>query len=364
MQRPEYQKVFAISQSAIKAFRTKSLNEFRELYITEKEEDDTNEDKFAFGSLVDTIAFQPELLDERFYIPQHSVNIPGEKVKSIVDNVYKEARQVVDNKILLNEKGNLPEPMYIPTLEDIYEWQELIIKYAKEINYGGSTWSRSRILDNVGEDGQPYFRMLSESNGRYIITSADNIDAIEMVEALKKDPNTQRYFVPQEEETLLFQQEIFVDYQFNDNVIIPLKAALDIIRLDHKNETVEAPDLKTTHTSETFAKIAREFGYITQLSFYKFILTEWLKTYEEGKYAHYTFKEPINIVIDRKNKIPYIYEYDWDELDIAENGSEEKHIEGWRATLDIIAWHITNGVWDRPKELYETGRIKLKIFRW
>lgn len=363
MQRPEYQKVFAISQSAIKAFKTKSLQEFRELYINEKEDNDDLDDKFAFGSLVDTLAFTPTLLDERFYIPAHEVPIPGEKVKNIVDKVFKEAKQVIETKILLNEKGNLPEPIYVPNLQDIYEWQELVFKYAKEIEYGGKTWSRNRIMDTVGEDGQAYFRMLSESNGRYVISNLDNTDAIEIVDNLRRNDHTAKYFVDLEGETLLFQQEIFVDYVYQDNLIIPLKAALDIIRLDHKNETIEVPDLKTTHTSEMFAKIAREFGYITQVSFYMFILREWLKTYEEGKYANYKMLIPINIVIDRKFKVPYIYEYDWDDLDIAENGSEEKGIEGWRATLERIAWHVANSVWDRPKELYETGRIKLKIFR-
>jgi len=137
---------------------------------------------------------------------------------------------------------------------------------------------------------------------------------------------------------------------------------LDIIRLDHKNEKVVVPDLKTTHTSEFFAKIARDFGYIIQVSFYMFILKEWLKTYQDGKYAHYQFELPVNIVVDRKYKVPFIYEYTWDDLDIAQNGSEEKNIEGWQSILERIAWHIANSVWDKPKELYETGKIKLKIF--
>lgn len=361
MQRPEYQKVFAISQSAMKAFKTKPLQEFYELYINQKD-DDTDDQKFAFGSLVDTLAFTPELLEERFFIPEYEVTIPGEKVKKIVDNVYREAREVVANKELLNEKGNLPEPMYIPNLTDLYEWQELVFKYAKEIEYGGKTWSRSRIMDTVAEDGQVYFRMLSECNGRMIITAQDNADAMEIVENLRKNEDTAKYFVPQDEASLLFQQEIFVDYKYGDNLTIPLKAALDIIRLDHKNQTVVVPDLKTTHTSEFFAKIARDFGYIIQVSFYMFILKEWLKTYEDGKYAHYKFELPVNIVIDRKYKIPFIYEYTWDDLDIARNGSEEKNVEGWQSILERIAWHIANSVWDKPKELYETGKIKLKIF--
>jgi hypothetical protein len=363
MQRPEYKKVFAISQSALKAFKTKTLQEFVELYINKEEEDDDVDAKFAFGSLVDTIAFNPELLDERFYIPSYEVALPSEKVQQIIDKVYKEAASKVEMINTLNEKGNLPEPIYLPNIADIWEWQDLVIKHAKAVGFGGSTWSTNRIMDKIGDEGNPYFRLLGESNGRQVITSADNMDAVEVVDKLKTNKLTYPYFTQQENETLLFQQEIFIDHVFKDGLIVPLKGAIDIIRIKHHSESVEIPDLKTTHTSEQFAKIARDFGYIVQVSFYTNLVREWLKTYEDGKYAHYTIEIPSNIVIDRKNKIPFIYEYFAEDLDIIEFGSKERGIEGWRSTLEQIGWHIATKQWDIPRELFETGKIKLRIFR-
>lgn len=374
MQRPEYQKIFAISQSAIKAFKTKTIQDFYDLYIEQRE--DGNDDKFAFGSLVDTIAFTPNLLDERFYKPDYSVEIPGEKVKFIVDKVYAEAIKAVETKNLLNEKGQLPEPLYVPNITDLYEWSDLVWKYAAEIEFGGSKWKKDRIMDTVANDGQNYFRLLSESQGRHIITEKDNIDAVEIVETLAKDPTTAKYFSATDGCAILLQHEIFVDHEYVINVekaegekyavntiTIPLKCAIDIAFLDHKNKKARIIDLKTTHTSEMFLKIAREYGYITQVSFYTTLLKSWLKLFEDGIYADYEVEAPINVVIDRKYKIPYVYEYDWDDLDIAENGSAEKNIEGWRETLDNICWHIHNKVWDKPRELHETGKIKLKIFK-
>jgi len=362
MQRTEYKNVFAISQSAMKAFRKKTLHDFHNLYINQIEDDEDDSD-YAFGSLADTLAFQPELMDERFYIPEHAISIPGDKVKIIVDKVYKEASKIVETKMLLNEKGNLPEPIHVPSLEDLYDWEDVIMKYAKEIKYGGDTWSRPRILDKVVDEGQAYFRMMSNANGRYIISSMDNADAIEVVDNLRKDINTRKYFVQQEGETLLFQQEIFVDHIYQDNLMIPLKGALDIIHFDHKKRTVRVVDLKTTHTCEFFPKIAKELFYIVQVSFYQYILSEWLKTYEEGKYAGYEFEIPINIAIDRRTKIPYIYQYFAEDLEIAEYGSKEKNIQGWRETLDTISWHVSTGIWDRSRELYENGFIRMKIYK-
>lgn len=362
MQKLDYRNVFAISQSAIKAFRSKSIQKFKQIFIDKEDDEDDDQDKYAHGSLVDTIAFEPTLLDARFFIPDAEVEIPSEKIKLVVDRVYKEALEIVENKIKLNEQGNLPEPLFIPDITNIYDWADLIIKHAREVKYGGTTWSASRILDNVYESGGWYFRMLGTANGRSVISAGDNADAIAMVEALRADKYTRPYFIQQENETLLFQTEIFVDYQVKEGLIIPLKGAIDIIRLNHNTKTVRVPDLKTSYNSENFAYQARQYGYCTQGSFYNFLVREWLKTYEDGKYADYEFEVPCNIVIDRTYKIPYIYEYTWEDIEIAQEGSEANNIIGWKKTLEEISWHIETGIWDRPKELYETGKITLKIY--
>jgi hypothetical protein len=362
MQRQDYKETFAISQSAIKAFRDKGILKFKKIYVDKLEDDDEDQDKFAFGSLVDTLAFQSHLLNERFYISDNDVPIPGEKVKLIADRTYKEALEIIENKQKLNEQGNLPEPLWIPNISNIYDWNDVILKHARGIKYGGNSWSNSRILDTVFQDSELYFRMLGEANGRSVINGFDNADAIEMVEALRNNKNTHPYFVQQEGELLLFQQEIFLDCNVN-GIPIPLKGALDIVRINHNDKTICVPDLKTTFDSLGFPKIAKQFGYVIQASFYNFLVKEWLKTFHGGKYVDYQFQAPMNIVIDRDLKAPYIYEYDWDDIDAAERGSKERNFIGWRQTLEEIAWHLQSGVWNMPKEMYETGKIKLKIFQ-
>lgn len=361
MQRIEYKETFAISQSSIKAYKSKPIQKFKSVYI-DKEDDEEDQTKFVFGSLVDTLALQPDQLNERFYIPDEDVSIPGEKVKNIIDKVYKEALSIVENKIKLNEQGNLPEPIYIPSISDLSEWNELSLKYAKEIKYGGTTWSSSRILDNIYADGANYFRLLGLSGGRAVITLQDNADAIAMVEALRTNKESQPYFVEQEDETLLFQQEIYVDYQVTEETILPLKAALDIVRINHKEQTVVVPDLKTTHNAAGFKHIAKSFDYVTQVSFYTFLIKEFLKTFRGGKYKDYKILPPINIAIDREYKVPLVYVYDEEDIKIAELGSKEHEFRGWREILNDISWHLENSVWDKPREAHEKGCIKLKIF--
>lgn len=363
MQNLDYKQKFAISQSAIKTFKNKTLQKFKKIYIDKEEDDDEDQDKYAYGSLVDTIAFEPSLINERFYIPDEDIQIPGEKIKLIIDKCFKEVKEVVENKIKLNKQGNLPEPLRIPDVTDIFDWEQMLLKIARNLKYGGTTWTDQRIIDNIINDGKQYFRLLGISNNRSIITPRDNADAVEAVDILRKDKNVHAYFVQQENETLLFQTEIYMDYQVKEGLIVPLKGAIDIIRLNHNLETIRVPDLKTSYNSEGFNYQAKNYDYVYQASFYHFLVSEWLKSYQEGKYAHYKFEPPCNIVMDRNCKVPYLYEYDWEDIFIAQHGSEENNILGWKALLEEISWHIETGIWDRPRELYENGKIKLKIFK-
>jgi hypothetical protein len=359
MQKSEYRQVSAISQSAIKAFRKMSLSKFKEIYIDKVSDDEETTDSLTFGSLVDTLAFEPALLNERFYIPGYEPNIPGDKVKLIVERVYRKAKEVIDNKILLNEQGNVPEPLYIPNIHDLSEFNDLTIKFAREIKYGGDKWSTSRILDNVYEDGSGYFQHLAEASGRSIISTIESADANQMVENLRNHPRSMSYFVQQEGEILLHQQEIYEDYNY-ENVIIALKAAVDIIRIVPAEKAVYLPDLKTAYDVNEFPKNAEKYEYGGQMSFYRFMVQRFLQTFKGGVFKDFTIHTPFDIVIDRDNKVPYIYGFDEGDLYIYEYGS--KKFKGWRQILDEIGWHIKNEVWNEPKELYETGKIKLKFF--
>ncbi|HEY9485746.1 MAG TPA: hypothetical protein VIQ04_03815 [Nitrososphaeraceae archaeon] len=361
MQNSEYKQRFAISQSAIKAFKTKTIQKFKKIYI-DGEENDEDGSKYTFGSLVDTLAYEPNLIDKRFFISNDSTNLPSDKIKQIIDNAYKEVKEIIKNSTLLNEKGNLPEPIFIPDCRDIYGWLEQILKAAKELKYGGTTWSNQRIIDNICNEGFSYFSLLGQCQDRLIISSYDNADAVESVNNLKSNEQTRPYFVQQENELLLFQVEIFTNY-FIDDFLIALKGALDTIRIKKNDKTVQTSDLKTSYTSENFEYLAIKFDYVTQQSFYNFLLREWLKTFEGGAYADYTILPPINIVIDREFKIPYIYQYNWNDIEISRSGSVRLDVKGWEEYLKEIAWHIKTGVWDRPMELYLNGKIMLNIFR-
>lgn len=361
MQKSEYRRAAAISQSVIKKFRSMSLPKFKEVYIDKvsQEEEDTS-DSLTTGSLTDTIAFEPKLVDERFYLPGKRVEIPGEKVKIILDRVYRQAQDLVDTKILLNRQGNVPEQLYVPDISELGEFRDNILKVAREINFGGKNWTNSTILEKVYE-GKPYYYALIEAKGRTIIDTVDSADAHEMVKALQTHPRSKAFFVQQEGEVLLFQQEIYEQYAY-DGIDIPLKCATDIIRIVPAEKLIYLVDLKTIYDVREFKEHSRKYGYLEQMSFYRYMLRRFLTTYRGGIYKEFTIVTPFDIAIDAVTKVPNVFDFDESDLEIIEYGSEKHGIKGWRATLEEIGWHIKNKVWTESKEMHQTGKIKLKFF--
>lgn len=361
MQKSGYRQVFAISQSAIKKFRVMPLFKFKEVYIDKTSEDEDTSDSLTFGSLVDTKAFEPKLEDERFYLAGVNVNVPGDKMKQIVEKVYKQAKEIYDHKVILNEKGQLPDRIYIPDINDIGEFNDLVISAAKSIKYGGENWGNKTILEKVYSEGRDYFRTLSQAKGRSIITTTESADADQMVKNLKVHPRTIPYFVQQSGESLIFQQEIYEDYTFED-IVVPLKCAIDILRIVPEEQLVYIVDLKTIYDVKEFREHAKKYGYLEQLSFYRYMVRRFLQTFRGGIYKDFTIVTPFDIAIDSVSKTPYIFKFQETDLEIMEYGSEKLGIKGWRATLDEICWHIKNKVWSESKEMYETGEINLKFF--
>jgi hypothetical protein len=117
---------------------------------------------------------------------------------------------------------------------------------------------------------------------------------------------------------------------------------------------------------------------VTRFSFYQYVVERYIKTKEfrdkYGDFRAYRFKEPINIVIDRKFKTPYIYEYDWKDISISREGNYDflrqfyettEHFsrikKGWMEIIREIAWHMENKKWDYPMNYYEQRKIKVNL---
>jgi hypothetical protein len=283
MQQTDYRNKFAISQSLIKEFRYMSPQAWYQKHIVNKSED-KREDHFDYGSLVDTLLFSPNLMKERFFIADDTMKIPSDAIKNFIDTLYKENCAPVEEMSFagMGQVRNIP----------MVELNEEILNIAKrpDVNYGKGSYKDERILKEIFEKGNDYFEMRKRVGNKTIISSEDNLQAINQVEMIRNHPRSKKYFVQESGHSLFFQQEVFVPLKkFNDPLPalieagcadpmeIQMKGAIDIILVDHIVKTVREVDFKTSRDAHrnSFIGDIKRFGYGTQHSVYKPLVEAW-----------------------------------------------------------------------------------------
>lgn len=378
MQNSEYRDRWGISQSAIKDFQFKSPKKWKEIWIDKQFDLSKNEDNFVMGSLIDTLLFQPEDLNKRFYIGEEK--LPSKAIAVIIKSYYNALNKA--NEELRSIADTIPvETIYYPM--DLSN-ADLLLNCANSYCYkdgdeekcGWNTgWKDETRVRSLQEKGEDYFKSLVKANSRKIISHEMNLQAIDLVKILRTDPEVMDFFVESEGNKLMFQLEIFITYPLLEtNKELPLKGALDIVRFNHKDKTAQIIDFKSSYSAFGFINSIKQFGYCDQLSYYDFLLRNWLIESCEGDFCDYKMLPPLNIVIDIVDKIPYVYEYDWRDIALAADGNREflynlfqthdhnvKIKKGWRRLLDEIGWHWYHNLWDKPKEFYESKRIKVNL---
>lgn len=377
MQKSDYREVWGVSQSAIKDFQFKSPRKWKDIWIDKKIDPGKNEDTFVMGSLIDTLLFTPELLEKRFYIGEEK--LPSKAIAHIVKDYY---HSIIRENATIQENNQFyPEP--VPFLSFTLDHKDILLACANRYCFKDgddekcswqSGWKDETRVKSLMEKGADYFESLKQANGRKVISPEMNMEALGLKEILYKDPDVRDYFVASEENELLFQLEIYTTYPLENGESIPLKGALDIVRFDHKAKTAQIIDFKSSYSAFNFIGSIKQFGYCDQLSFYDFLLREWMIETCQGRYCDYKMLPPINIVIDITDKVPYIYEYDWKDIALAADGNYKylfnlfqthdhnaKLRRGWRNILNEICWHWQNNLWQKPKELYENKKIKLNL---
>lgn len=375
MQTKQYSSSWGVSQSAIKDFRFKSPKRWKEVWIDKQLDLDKNEDAFTFGSLVDTILFTPDLIEERFYIADVS-KLPSDSIEKIIKYVY-DTTEVKLQAVQVDD-DMLPEPTIIHVWR-LDQAKDKILEACNKFEWN-STWKDDTRINKVIEKGNDYYKLLADARGRKIITSEMNLEAITVAKKLRTDERVSKYFVDGDNHRNIFQLEIFQEYNSDNHFKVPLKCAIDILHIDEDTRTIQVCDFKTSHSAHNFIQSIKQFGYCDQLSFYTNMLKMALATDEFREqlglnldYDYYV-QVPINIVIDETEKIPYIYEYDWKDIEIAKDGNSSylfnvfqtqdhnaRIKKGWKQILEEICWHLQNNKWEYPVELYETGKIKVNL---
>lgn len=359
MQQAAYKdpKIFRLSQSSIKQWGKVCPSVWYTDWVLGKRKDiDTQ--PLAMGNMIDTIRFNPELFDKRFVIADFVM--PSDNIRLTVKAFYEHITELNSNAVLLNKenKTRIPYKAY-----DFAKNKDFILKKAIDLDFYAK--KPEQAYNKVLDQGQKYLDLLKRSGKATVITPKEKEAAEELANILITDPVSRRFFEPERNREVIFQQQIFADMElsgFDSLDIMPMKGMLDILHFNHKRKEVREVDLKYTNDVFMFWNAIKQYDYGSQHSVYDFLIREWLKVYLKGKYADYTVMPPLNVVIDDVIKKPYLYEYSPEDLHIKRYGIPGTPIRGWEDTVNDIAWHIDKNDWSRPKEHIMNGKIRVHLF--
>lgn len=271
-----------------------------------------------FGSLVDTLLTEPEMIESKFYFTTASV--PSDNILQIL-NIIKENHK--DDSMTLN---NITESE--------------ITAAALTTNYG-QTWKKETVINKVITEGSAYYYDMAKATGKIMLSEYDKKDAINCVEELKTNPFTAKYIIPD----VFGSNDIFFQLKFiNDEMKV--RIMMDICDVNHMNKTIQPLDLKTTGKDENeFPNSAEKYRYNIQGGLYSEVLRRALIGTEYEDYTILPFKF---IVINRKTLSPIVWVYS--------NGFDIKiKLYNYAKLLEDYYWHIANKLFKYRREVYDKG---------
>jgi len=357
----KYESKFSISQSSLKDWKTMSPSKWKAMWV-DKTIPRPKKAATTLGSFLDCLIFTPKDIDKRFIISQ--VALPSDKVRLILDAAFQRVEELNKNAQVFNLEN--PKAIQIPMKEHTLEDKDYICSLCLEFDHYKNKLDQA--YNDVLKKGGAYFEFLTTTKGRQVISPEDNIKAVNLKEILLSNKISKGFFVPKKDCEVVFQVRIFSEFELDgfDNLdFLPTKGALDIVHFNHTRKEVREVDLKYTDDAFLFdgpLGPVKRFDYPGQHSFYDYLLREWLNTYKGGKYKDYAVMNPLNVVIDDGEKVPYIYAYKLEDLNIKRFGLEGSSVRGWEDSIKEIAWHFNSGDWSRPREHQQNGFISIKTF--
>ena len=272
----EYREHPGINQSTLKNLQN-GLAEF-----LRKEQEAGPVKSFEIGSAVDCLLTAPEgTFEQEFYVSILEKK-PSETEMSIVQMVFDQLQtSVYEENIKLSDCTSL-----IQDAIETVNWQP--------------NWKIETRIQKIAENPscQEYFEDLKQGQGKTILSSSQYLEVMKVVESLKENPVTGKYFdreTLEKEENLivLYQVPIYFKYEGHQCKTLP---DLMFLTINDKREilNIEILDLKTTsRPTLEFPSAINSFRYDIQAAFYQ----ETVRKVEES------FWTSLNVKIAEETKL-------------------------------------------------------------
>lgn len=335
----EYRSLEADSSSSLKEFSMDRKKYYRKFIENQAVEEDEKESRaIILGKLTETLLFEEDTFDDKFYLSAVG-SIPTGNMLDFVEALYKHTKEAT------NDVG-----------EVILPFSELAQLAYKD---SGFKWKLDTVLSKFKDsNAELYYQEIRNirSKGLTVVTIDDVSNAKKTVEGLKNSTNTGPILnlVNSNRYSILVQRQID-GYDIDG---LPMKSMIDLIIIDHEMKIIYIYDLKTVWSVEGFFKDYYLYrrAYIQAYVYFK--AAQALKDQLDLK--DYIIRYPQFIVCDSINYYrPLVYQVTADDLEDAYNGFiyENREYPGVKNIVRDIIWAKENNIWNISRENYLNNGI-------
>jgi hypothetical protein len=238
-----------------------------------------------------------------------------------------------------------------------------VLSVADNLNLFGSVKEVSKRIAKFDNDlFWNYLKAKQDSVGKTVFTPDTLSECAEAEQILKTHPNTAWLFKPTKNLEVLTQVMIITNINGVD-----VKTMLDVVVINHDNETITPYDLKATEMHQpAFKNHFRKMGYYLQGSLYKEVLANYIRVDHDlcSKFLNdrYTLEDFKFIVWSRSDKYPFIWNMgsEWHKKGL--NGFENiygEHEKGVYELLDDYIFYSEHPEVEVDRSIVENQMLEL-----
>lgn len=339
-----YRKILKDSSSSLKDFSVNRKLYYKKYILNEPVEEKDNV-AINTGKIVETLLFEPELFDYKFYLSA-CANTPSGLMGDFVEALWQISRDST------NTDGEITRS-FEDMSKEAYVASGFKIAYAAVIN------------KFIGSDAEIYYDEIRRVRAsKLIVVTAQEVgNAERIVEELKSNPITAGIVNLQTDERFDVITQMQLDGYDVDTHLF--KSMIDLVIIDNELKLIKPFDLKCTWDVENFYTNYYLYrrSYLQAFLYTKAVLLSLSKN-KESKYYGYKVVPTSFIVCDSINYYsPLIYTLSAKDLEDAYMGFEYrgKDYPGVKQLIEELNWALENNIWNISMTNYnKKGILNIK----
>lgn len=337
MTEKEYRKLTRVSYSKLSGLYSSpaSLIQQRDVW----------NDGVMFGSMVDILLFDGDDVFKSKYATVTST--PTDTVKKVIHKL-----------IELNNPFDVGSGKSYPSINN-----KTLIEAADAVKAYAAMKEETRLKKLL--PGKEYYEQLKKADGKVIVEEDDYNKAMAAASTALTHSFTSHYFTPQDGVEIHYQVPVLWEYG-----TLECKSLFDILIINHNTKTIHPVDFKTTSKSiYKFKQAVTEWNYHIQAAFYTDAIVYAQNNSDAVQRdiiipSDYTILNFEFVLISQNNvNKPLVWTCTDKFLEVGRSGGNlfYSEVKGYKQLVVDYLWHLANGLYDYPREVYENkGKLLLK----